>query len=58
MSFMFHGCSSLKELNIDNFNTNNVTDMRDMFFGCSSLKELSIDNFNTNNVTNMSYMFW
>ena len=47
----------LKELNLNNFNTNNVTDMSVMFSGCSSLKELNLNNFNTNNVTNMSYMF-
>ena len=38
MSFMFFGCSSLNELNLKNFNTINVIDMRQMFFGCS--KEL------------------
>ena len=54
---MFHGCSSLKELNLSNFNTNNVTNMRFMFDGCSSLKELNLNNFNTNNVTNMRGMF-
>ena len=32
---MFSGCSSLKELNLNNFNTNNVTNMYGMFFGCS-----------------------
>ena len=35
MRYMFNGCSSLKELNLSNFNTNNVTNMRGMFFGCS-----------------------
>ena len=35
MSYMFAGCSSLKELNLSNFNTTNVTDMRNMFSGCS-----------------------
>ena len=54
---MFRGCSSLKELNLNNFNTNNVTNMSYMFGGCSSLKELNLINFNTNNVTNMSGMF-
>ena len=54
---MFDGCSSLKKLNISNFNTNNVTKMGCMFRGCSSLKELNLSNFNTNNVTNMNYMF-
>ena len=32
---MFYGCSSLKELNLSNFNTNNVKVMVFMFFGCS-----------------------
>ena len=54
---MFSGCSSLKELNLSNFNTNNVTNMNSMFSGCSSLKELNLSNFNTNNVTNMRWMF-
>ena len=54
---MFRGCSSLKELNLSNFNTNNVTDMKYMFSGCSSLKELNLNNFNTNNVIDMRYMF-
>ena len=54
---MFCGCSSLKELNLNNFNTNNVTNMSDMFYGCSSLKELNLNNFNTNNVTDMCFMF-
>ena len=50
--------SSLKELNLSNFNTNKVTDMIYMFCRCSSLKELILTNFNTNNVTDMSYMFY
>ena len=32
---MFYGCSSLKELNLNNFNTNNVTSMEGMLLGCS-----------------------
>ena len=35
MKCMFYECSSLKELNLNNFNTNNVTNMRDMFKGCT-----------------------
>ena len=45
-------------LNINNFNTNNVTNMSWMFSGCSSLKKLNLNNFNTNNVTDMRYMFY
>ena len=58
MSWMFAGCSLLKELKLNNFNTNNVTNMSGMFCGSSSLKELNLNNFNTNNVTNMSGLFY
>ena len=57
MSHMFFGCLLLKELNLSNFNTNNVIDMGYMFYRCSSLKVLNLSNFNTNNVTYMEYMF-
>ena len=57
MNGMFLNCKSLKELNLSNFNTENVTLMRDMFRECLSLKELNLNNFNTNNVTNMDNMF-
>ena len=33
---MFSGCCSLKELNLSNFNTKNVTNMKGMFSGCSN----------------------
>ena len=56
MKQMFDGCL-LKELNLSNFNTNNVNDMSYMFNDCSSLIEFKSSNFNTNNVTNMSFMF-
>ena len=55
---MFSGCSSLEELNLSNFNTNNVTNMVDMFCGCSSLKELNLTKFNNNNVINIRSMFY
>ena len=58
MGYMFHGCSSLKELNLSNFNTNNVTYMGYIFSKCSSLRELNLSNFNTNNVTDMGGMFY
>ena len=51
------GCSSLKELNLSNFNTYNVINMNKMFERCSSLKEINLSNFNTNNVIDMSCMF-
>ena len=58
ISYMFYGCSSLKELNLNNFYFNNVTNINGMFWGCLSLKELNLNNFITNNVTSMSCMFY
>ena len=58
MSYMFYECKSLKELNLSNFNTNNVRNMEYIFCGCSSLQELNLSNFNTSNVYNMNRMFF
>ena len=35
MSAIFSHCSSLKEINLFTFNTNNLTDMGYMFSGCT-----------------------
>ena len=47
----------MRELDINNFNTDDVTNMNYMFFNCSSLKELNLNIFNTNNVESMYGMF-
>ena len=39
---MFNGCFSLTNIDLSNFNTNNVTDMGYMFYGCSSLRKKNI----------------
>ena len=44
MNYMFYKCKSLKELNLSNFTTNNVTDISNMFYDCLSLKELNCNN--------------
>ena len=54
---MFRECSLLKEINLSNFNTNNVNSMSYMFYRCSSLNKLNLSNFNTNNVKYMNLMF-
>ena len=48
MSYMFYGCSSLKELNLSNFNTNNVIYMSYMFNGCSKELKNKIKSDNKN----------
>ena len=57
-NYLFSNCSSLTKLNLCNFDTQNVTDMRGMFSNCCSLKTLNISGFITKNVINMSYMFF
>ena len=54
---MFSECKLLTNINLSNFNTNKVINMRYMFFGCSSLTNINLSNFNTNNVTYIGYMF-
>ena len=39
---MFDGCSSLKELNLNNFNANNATNVRWMFYGCAEILKFKI----------------
>ena len=48
MSYIFSGCSSLEKINLSNFNTQNVINMRYMFYGATSLKNIDLSYFNTN----------
>ena len=41
MAGIFHNCSSLKSLEISNWNLNKVTNLESMFSGCESLISLS-----------------
>ena len=45
---MFRGCSSLIELNLNNFNTNNETDVSYMLSGCSYDLKMKIKSENKN----------
>ena len=55
---MLSECNSLTNINLSNFNTQNVTNMSSMFYGSSSLTNLNLSNFKTKNATNMSSMFY
>ena len=55
---MFNNCKSLTSLDLANFDTGNVTNMRYMFRECNTLSSLNISNFDTSNVTNMYTMFF
>lgn len=50
--------STVTELDISNFNTQNVTDMRYMFYWCTNLKSLDLSHFDTGAVTDMYHMFY
>jgi surface protein len=58
MSSLFYECSSLKNLDISNFNTINVTDMSNMFYECSSLEKLYLPSFDVNAKPIMNKMFY
>ena len=46
------------ELDLSNFDTSKVTNMRSMFLDMSNLTTLNLSSFDTSNVTNMSDMFY
>ena len=54
---MFEGSGELTTIRLSNFNTLNVTNMRDMFYECHGLQNIYASNFNTEKVTDMSGMF-
>ena len=54
---MFYQCSSLVNLDLSSFNTQNVASMYGMFAGCSSLKVLNLSNFKTHNVFDIWNIF-
>ena len=57
MGYMFWGCANLKEIDLTNFDTKDVTDMNRMFEGCSSVETLDLTSFDTSKVTNMESLF-
>ena len=54
---MFNYCISLKELNLQSFDTSNVNNMENMFCHTQSILLLNLFNFDTSSVTTMSNMF-
>ena len=57
-SFMFKGCTNIKEIDLSSFNTKNATNMSNMFNNCQELDKINLSSINTENVTNMSLMFY
>ena len=57
MSAMFAGCSSLKNVDLSNFDTKKVNNMSAMFAGCSSLTNIDLSNFFIQEGTDIRSMF-
>jgi len=57
MRAMFEYCYALEAVNVSNFNTENVTNMKDMFLKCYSLKEIDISDFSFKNYNDIESMF-
>ena len=57
--FMFSECTKLKQLDLENFKSKEVTNMSCMFIQCISLEDLiNINSLDTQNVIDMSGMFY
>ena len=56
-SYLFFNCSTLVNLNLSNFKTQNLTYMNGMFYGCRNLENINLSNINTKNVVSLSSMF-
>ena len=48
---------NILDIDLSNFDTSKVTDMRGMFYGMSNLTTLNLSNFDTSQVTGMGCMF-
>ena len=57
MASMFDGTEKVQSLNLANFDTTRVTNMRSMFSGMTELTTLDLSNFNTKKVTDASNLF-
>ena len=55
---MFSHCKGLKSLDLSNFNTENVENMKYMFCYCNNLDYLNLSSFNTEKVTNIENIFF
>ena len=55
---MFSGCENIIKINLNEFNTKHVTNMKRMFNGCKNLENIDFSNFDTKNVIDISSMFY
>mgnify|MGYP003571341013 CR=1 FL=1 len=56
-SKLFFNCSNIINIDLSNFDTKNIINMKEMFNGCQNLKRINLLYLNTKNVKDMSFMF-
>ncbi|MBQ1735369.1 MAG: BspA family leucine-rich repeat surface protein [Lachnospiraceae bacterium] len=57
-STMFMSCTKITYLDLRDFDSSKVTNMKQMFSNCTSLRNLDVSGFDTSNVTSMWDMFY
>ena len=57
MMAMFYECSSLTDLDVKGFDTQNAVNLQYMFYGCDGLTSLDVSGFNTSKAQIMFQMF-
>ena len=57
MSLILFSCNSLTNVDLSNFNTQNVTHINQILSKYDSLTNVGLSYFNTENATDMSEMF-
>ena len=55
---MFRGMRDITEIDLSQFDSSDVDNIKYMFYNCISLQSINLDNFNTGNVESMEYMFY
>lgn len=58
LSYFFDGCIYLTNVDIADWNTNQVTDCSAMFKGCSMIPYIDLSHWDTRNITDTSNMFY
>ena len=57
-SVMFNGLKNIIKIDLSNFDTSKVTEMKAMFRECTSLETVDLTNFDTSSVIDFSCMFY
>ena len=56
--YMFFGCKNIIEIDLSEFNTENIINMASMFDNCVNLEKINFGNIDTSKVENMRSLFY